>query len=89
MRPDDVYVVYHGNDEEIISVHATKELAIVQRREYVRTELEKLRQERYLNSEDQSRIMMKYLITDLQDAVRWIYSNGEERGRNDAEKWMH
>lgn len=69
MAPDEVFVVYNGLTDEIVSVHSNRYFADKMR----------LKLRHKLSTDDVQLtpevIEMRYMITTLQEALSWIFDN--------------
>ncbi len=74
MELKDVYVVYHTEREQILSVHATELNARTKQHDLVTDELARIQRSRTLHSDDTSKAIMHYAITDLDTALSWLAS---------------
>jgi len=73
MKPDEVFVVYNGDDDEIISVHSTRTFALMARQEIVNDTLKTLEKTcAYLDADDETRIKLKYSVGTLQESIQWL-----------------
>jgi hypothetical protein len=73
MTPDEVYVVYSQNTDEILSVHSTKLFALMARQDLVNDVMAQLsRTCAYVDADDEVKVRMKYVVGTLQEALGWM-----------------